>query len=249
MADFDKDDDVLDVEIEGPRATTPPPGQQQSISPHVGGISWRWPLLAVGLLLLVILPFLYMTFGSAQARARRHFLSGIALQTASRYEEAIAEFEKAIELDDRLAAAAVRLGLAQLHLGSPAPDARYIRELLQRAMHGDTGALDAADKAFQKALEMVQRVKPTGRFPDAAQPGANQVRANAHSGLGLTRVLRASAALGAGQVPQAKAWAEDAINHARLARSADPGNVLASIIDSLAELLLGYANLGELEIF
>jgi hypothetical protein len=96
---------------------------------------------------------------------------------------------------------------------------------------------------------MAQHVPEGRRFPDQAQPGVQHVRGNAHAGLGLTCVLRASAALGAGQAAQAKAWAREAIKNTEMARSEDPGNLLAPLVHSLAELVLTYADSGVLGIF
>jgi len=242
---------LLDVELDGDDQPAPgavPPGQPPPPVGHGGGF-WRWPLLSLVLVALILAPVVYLLVGSPKARARRHFLRGVALQTASRFEAAAREMEQALGLDDRLAAAGVRLGLARLHLGSPAPDVGFLKDLLQRAMRGDTGPLDQADAAFDQAIEMADRAPPGGRFPDAAQPGMAQVRANAYAGRGLTRVLRASAALGAGKADQAQAWCRDALEQARLARTSDPGNLLAPMVDSLAQLLLTYASFGDLDIF
>ncbi|MCX7600186.1 MAG: hypothetical protein N2512_15165 [Armatimonadetes bacterium] len=248
-------DDVLDVRLddngqqEGPPAG-PYPGNEGCAGPtgqassHHG--SWTWPVLGVLLVVLLIAPAAYMLFGSSSARARRHFLRGVALQTAGRFDEAVANFQVAMRLDSRLAAAGVRLGLCKLHLGSVSPDAAYLQRLVEEASRGPVAALDDADQAFLQALEMAQAAPPAIQFPDAEQPGLNKVKANAYAGLGLTRVLRAAGAIGAGRGSEALQLSSEALGYANSARSHDPMNLLASLVGSLAELIQTWARVSDL---
>lgn len=234
------DDAVLEVELdEGDRRRVPP-------HPRPGGRITRqgcrrWGLAAVGFALLLGLVAAYWLFGSPKARGRLHFVRGVALQTAGEYDEAIEQFRKAMQLDPTLAPAAVRLGLAILHLGSPVPDAAHMRHMVESAMHGDVAVLERADEAFKQAVEMAHRARSGRRFPDAAQPDVRHVLGNAHACLALTRVLRASAAIGAGKGDQAVAWLREANYEVSKAKEHDRGNVLADVVQALAELARAYA--------
>ncbi len=235
-------DDILDVELddstaaEDTSAAAPAPPPPAAAAESV----WTWPLVATGIVILLLAPLLYYLLASPQARARRHFIRGVALQTAGQFDQASDEFRQAIDLDPTLAPAAVRLGLALLHLGGVAPDVSFTQEMLRRAMQGDTGPLDAADEAFRLALQMADAARPGRRFPDKAQPGTNSVRANAHACLGLTAVLRASAAIGASNSAAAVAWLREARLQCERATNYAPANPLAALVRSLAEMLSIY---------
>lgn len=249
------DDDVLDVRLDdedeqqtplaspayGSEGALVPSGQ----APPQHGF-WRWPVLSLLLVMLLIAPAVYILFGSPTARARRHFLRGVALQTAGRFDDAAAHFQAAMRLDRRLAAAGVRLGLCKLHLGSVGPDASFVRKLVEDASRGPVAALDEADQAFERALQMAEAAPAATRFPDAEQPGLNQVKANAYAGLALTRVLRAAGAVGAGRGEEALQLCSEALGYVNSARSHDPMNLLAGVVGSLAEFVQNLARISSL---
>lgn len=248
------DDDVLDVRLEDEAGQQAPqaeashalaggPGLAPPASRHT---FWGWPALGLLLVVLLIAPALYILLGSATARARRHFLRGVALQTAGRFDDAAAHFQAAMHLDRRLAAAGVRLGLCKLHLGSVSPDATYLQRLVEESSRGPVAALDEADQAFLRALEMAQAAPQAIEFPDAEQPGLNQVKANAYAGLGLTRVLRAAGAVSGGRGHEALQLSSEALGYVNSARSHDPTNLLAVAVGSLAELVQTWARASDL---
>jgi len=249
-------DEILDVRLDGedggggsgPRRPGVPGGEDASppvpTSPHRA--SWAWPILSLLLVVLLIAPALYILVGSPTARARRHFLRGVFLQTSGRFDEAASHFETAMRLDRRLAAAGVRLGLCKLHLGSVRPDADYLRRLVEGASGGQVTALDEADRAFYEALQMAEAAPPALRFPDTDQPGLNQVKANAYAGLGLTRVLRAAGAIGAGRGYEALQLSSEALGYVEFARRYDPANMLASVVGGVAELVQTWARFSDM---
>lgn len=166
---------------------------------------------------------------SPRVQAARAYRDGLQLQLQSRFEEARASYQKALELDPTMGLAAFTLGTTYLRLGDPAAISA-VQELLDRAIRGQTSELDEADHWFRHAIALGGQLPPDKRLMDARISTPLRLKAYAHSCLALTAFIRASAALQADALDDGMAWLQVAGQEAQAALLDDPQNTAAETI-------------------
>lgn len=158
---------------------------------HAG--MWLWLVVPLGMLVLMELGSqprssieqLQAVLRWAPNSPQTHSNLGAALAESKRYDEAIAEFHRAIELDEHKAEYRVNLGWALLDGGHATQAAEAFRAAL---------AIDRRAAAARRGLGMA--LVRTGRLEDAARELAEAVRQDAADVEARDALARLMASLG-----------------------------------------------------
>ncbi|MEI6500121.1 MAG: hypothetical protein WCP21_03735 [Armatimonadota bacterium] len=184
-----------------------------------------------GLILFLVLAAgipLYL-WTQPEARAKREYRAGLTAQLAGNFEGARGHYQQALGLDPRMGLAAFSLGTTYLRIGDPAM-MQSIQQITEKAVWGQTGDLNEADKWFQQAVTIGQAMPPDTRLMDQRISDPPRLRAFAHACMALTALIRASAAMQADQLDDAMTWFEVAAQLAQAAVVDDPSNASANQI-------------------
>lgn len=198
----------------------PLPAPEMPLAPPQHGYCLFTIAGAILLVALLVGVPLYLWLQPAQ-RARREYQEGLRAQLRQDFEGARAHYRRSLELDPRMALAAFAMGTTYLRIGSPAA-ASEMAQVTQQAMWGQTEALDQADRWFRQALEIGQSLPPSTRLIDQRISTPTRLRAFCHMCLGLTALVRYSAAVQAEQYDDAAAWMGVAGEEWQRAAGADP---------------------------
>lgn len=213
----------------GERATEPPAAPEL---PPVDTLASRrrpgW-LLALVLVLLGMVLALggWLVWTNPSLAAQRAYKQGLAAQLQGRFEEAQACYRRALQLNPDFGLAAFSLGTTYLRFGDPSL-LQSMEALSERAIRGDTQALDEADRWFRDTIRIADRLPPDTRLMDQNIRDPLKLRAFARACLAVTAIIRASAAIQAEQYEDAMAWLEVVSREAQAAIADDPGNAIAA---------------------
>lgn len=204
---------------EAPEAALPPlegqPSPQRGCSLFAIAGTIAFFALAVGIPL-------YLWSQPAQ-RAKREYQAGLRAQLAGDFETARSHYQSALSLDPNMGLAAFSMGTTYLHIGDPAM-VKSVEQMTQKAIVGQTQELDEADKWFEQAATIGQRIPPSARLMDQKISSPARLRAFARACLAVTALIRASAAMQADQLDDANAWFQVATQQAQTAVVDDPSN-------------------------
>jgi hypothetical protein len=191
-----------------------------------------WQVLGIFLLVFSVLATVPALIWMQPAqRARREYQKGLEVQLKGDFEVAREHYLKALEFDPQMGLAAFSIGTTHLRMGAPGT-VQSMQDLEQKAVAGDTKALDSADKWFRKTLEIAKEMPPNLRLMDQRIDTPARLQGFAHALLGLTALIRASAALQGDeeQLDNGMAWLKVVGDEAQAAMGSDPGNPLADQI-------------------
>jgi tetratricopeptide (TPR) repeat protein len=198
------------------------------LAPPATGRRSGWLLaLVLGLLGVVLVLGGWLVWNSPHLAAQRAYKQGLAAQLQGRFEEAQACYRRALQLDSDFGLAAFSLGTTYLRFGDPSL-LQSIETLSERAVQGDTQALDEADRWFRETIRIADRLPPDTRLMDQNIRDPLKLRAFARACLAVTAIIRASAAIQAEQFEDGMAWLEVVSREAQAAIADDPGNAIAA---------------------
>ena len=220
-------DNVVEKPVE--KAAVPPAAASEAplppvdaiASPHRGCSLFTVAGVIAFLALVIGIP-LYMWMQPLQ-RARREYQAGLRAQLAGDFEGARTHYQAALSLDPNMGLAAFSMGTTYLRIGDPAM-LKSVDQITQKAMWGHTEELDQADKWFEQAATIGQKIPASTRLMDQKISTPARLRAFARACLAVTALIRASAAMQADQLDDAMAWFQVSTQQAQMAIVDDPAN-------------------------
>ncbi len=169
----------------------------------------------------------YLITNSPHQRARRAFDEGLKAQLAGDMETARGKYLKALELDPDMGLAALMMGMTHLGISLTGNTTGYLQQLMELAAGGDTRALSEADRWFDHAVVIADRLPPTSSLRHADIKTPAQLAAYAHVMKAITAYLRYSAGLMSEDPLSASPWLSMMQSELQQAFALDPTNPYA----------------------
>lgn len=169
----------------------------------------------------------YLITNSPHQRARRAFDDGLKAQLAGDMETARQKYLEALELDPDMGLAALMMGMTHLGISLTGNTTGYLQRLMELAAGGDTRTLSEADRWFDHAVVIANRLPPTRSLRHADIKTPAQLAAYAHVMKAITAYLRYSAGLMSEDPLSASPWLSVMQSELQQAFALDPTNPYA----------------------
>ena len=169
----------------------------------------------------------YLITNSPHQRARRAFDEGLKAQLAGDMETARAKYLEALELDPDMGLAALMMGMTHLGISLTGNTTGYLQQLMEQAAGGETRILAEADRWFDHAVVIANRLPPTSSLRHADIKTPAQLAAYAHVMKAITAYLRYSAGLMSEDPLSAAPWLSVMQDELQQAFALDPTNPYA----------------------
>jgi len=169
----------------------------------------------------------YLIINSPHQRARRAFDDGLKAQLAGDMDTARQKYQEALELDPDMGLAALMMGMTHLGISLTGNTTGYLQQLMELAAGGDTRTLSEADRWFDHAILIADRLPPTSSLRHADIKTPAQLAAYAHVMKAITAYLRYSAGLMSEDPLSASPWLSVMQSELQQAFALDPTNPYA----------------------
>lgn len=193
-------------------------------------------VVATALVVIVILGAAaltaYLITNSPHQRARRAFEDGLRAHLGGDMTTAREKYQEALELDPDMGLAALMMGMSYLGISLSGDSAASLQGLLELAAAGDTRILDAADRWFDHAIAIANRLPPRQSLHHADIKTPAQLAAYAHALRAVTAYLRYSAGLMGDDPLSSTQWLTVMQQELQQAFALQPNNPYASDIQN-----------------
>lgn len=185
--------------------------------------------LVVVVALIVVVPL--ALFNSPTFKARAAYQDALKAQLAGDLQTAQDKYRQALEYNPEMGLAAFGLGTTHLGITLGAGDtSRRVTELLQQAEAGNTAGLDRADRWFDRAIDLANRMPDDRKLIDQNLRTPRKLASYGHAFKSLTALIRYYAAIQADNLTVAQQWLHRVNEEAGQALALDPDNPFAAQI-------------------
>ena len=223
----DKPEQPPDAPSDLPPVTAPPEAADYpAAAPRRTGS--RLPLIIVLIIIPVIaVAAVFMILNSPGYKARAAYRAAIQAHAAGDLETAKQKYREALEYDPDMGLAAFGLGTAYLGITLSTGNLQRMQQLLDSASAGITTDLDDADRWFDHAIVLANRMPESTTLQDPNISTPRKLGSYAHAMKAMTAIIRYAAALQTDSFDIAGQWMQMAHNELAQSFALDPTNPTA----------------------
>ncbi len=189
-------------------------------------------IIAAVVVIAAVIAIPIALFNSSTFQARAAYRAALKAQVEGDLGTAREKYQEALEHDPEMGLAAFGLGTTYLGITlDQRGTSQQITALLDQASAGDTRALTQADRYFDEAIRLANKMPDDRKLIDENLRTPRKLASYAHAFKGLTALIRYYAAVQTGAFEVAEQWRARAATEAGQAFTLDPSNAFAGELE------------------